>query len=365
MNKFVVMKNILVFLLLLPLITNAQDREIEKIVKQIDFEQDTVKAVFDWVTDNIRYDVDLLEKVKLNGIENIKLDNDKSLRIKNVIKTRKGVCQHYSELFDAIMQQLGYQSVVISGYTRSPVTRKINPIGHAWNAVKVNNKWILIDATWGAGYVTEDNKFKKVYKPEYYNVPATELIFSHIPYNPLWQLLKQSVTYEAFDKLEIKKANLSGLTKYKNIDQFLQLKEIDQIGEALNQSNKMKNPNALVQRWQDIKAQHLQVAYRNSMVEVYNAASEIMRNATTKFNDYVYAKNNRFNNAKWTKAFTKEYMTALLNEAEAAHQKFTSVKVNDPTLSSDLTATLRNTTSFIKLVKKELSFIDSKWPKSN
>jgi len=363
MNKFFKMKNILTLLLLLPLIVTAQNREIEKIVNRIDFKQDTVKAVFDWVTDNIKYDVVLLEKVKLNGIENIKLNNSKKLRIANAIKTRKGVCQHYSELFDAIMQHLNYQSVIVSGYTRSPVTQKLSLLGHAWNAVKVNQKWILLDATWGAGYVTDKNVFKKMYKPQYYNIDPTKAIFSHIPYNPLWQLLAQPVSYSAFDNNEIEQANLKPITDNSAIQQFLQLNKIEQLSDALNRSNKMGNANLAVERWRNLKTQNINVTYRNSKVEIYNEASEIMRDATGKFNDYVHAKNNRFRKAKWTKAFTSNYMTALLAAAETAHNSFLSIKDNDPTLSSDLTATLSNTTSFIKLVKKELNYIDNKWPK--
>jgi len=358
------MKNIIILLLLFPLFINAQNREIEKIVNRIDFEQDTVKAVFDWVTDNIRYDVALLKKVKLNGIENIKLDSSKKLRVANAIKTRRGVCQHYSELFDAIMQRLGYESVIIAGYTRSPVTKKINPIGHAWNAVKVNNKWILLDSTWGAGYVTNDNKFKKMYKPEYYNIDPTKAIFSHIPYDPLWQLLDTVVPYEVFDKQEINRQALQITDDYKAIEHHLQLTEVEQMNKALNRSKKMEKANALIKRWQDIKIQNINAAYRNSMVEVYNGASEMMREATSKYNDYVQAKNNRFRGGKWNREFTKKYMTTLLEKAESAHQRYLSIKDNDPTMSSDLTATLKNTTSFIKLVKKELSYIKNSWPKS-
>lgn len=358
------MKHILLLFLLVPLFISGQNREIEKIVKRIDFEQDTVKSVFNWVTDNISYDVALLKKVKIKGIDNIKIEQSQKLRIANVIKTRRGVCQHYSELFDAIMQHLGYQSVVIAGYTRSPVTKEISPIGHAWNAVKVNNRWILLDTTWGAGYVTEGNKFKKMYKSQYYDMNPSKAIFSHIPYDPLWQLLNPMVTYQAFDEEEIDKQKLSKIESYEAIANHLQLNEEKQMNEALKRSKKMGNANALVERWQNIRSQNIEVAYRNSKVKIYNAASEIMREATNKYNDYVEAKNNRFRNAKWDKKFTKTYMTNLLADAENAHQQYLSIKANDPTMSSDLTATLKNTTSFIKRVKNELTYIDNNWPKS-
>lgn len=358
------MKRIFTLLLLFPFLINAQNREIEKIVNRIDFEKDTVKSVFNWVTDNIKYDVALLEKVKLNGIENIKLEQNKKLRIANAIKTRRGVCQHYSELFDAIMRQLGYQSVVISGYTRNPVTKQLNPIGHAWNAVNVNNKWILIDATWGAGYVTDDNHFKKMYKPEYYDIDPAKAIYSHIPYNPLWQFLQKPITYNAFDEQKINKTTLELLDDYEEVQQFLQLNKAEQMKEALNRSKKMGSANALVKRWQDIRMQNIKVDYRNSMVEIYNNASEIMRTSTNNYNDYVEAKNNRFRGSKWNKQFTKTYITTLLKDAEGALEKFLSIKENDPSMTSELTATLKNTTSFIKLVKKELNYINNNWPKS-
>ena len=44
---------------------------------------------------------------------------------------------------------------------------------HEWNAVKINNKWCLIDTTWGAGSVIEG-----AYVPSY-----DEYYLSTLPFN--------------------------------------------------------------------------------------------------------------------------------------------------------------------------------------
>jgi len=47
------------------------------------------------------------------------------------------------------MYSLGYQCIYVSGYAikKNDYFNKDN--GHAWSLIKVNNKWLPFDATWG------------------------------------------------------------------------------------------------------------------------------------------------------------------------------------------------------------------------
>ena len=52
--------------------------------------------------------------------------------------------------------------------------------GHAWNAVELNGRWYLLDATWNAGSVS-GNSFNKQYSSTYLFTPPDIFISDHIP----------------------------------------------------------------------------------------------------------------------------------------------------------------------------------------
>ena len=56
----------------------------------------------------------------------------------NAIVEHKAVCQGYSEAYADLAKRAGIQAVVI--------TSQVN--NHAWNAVKLNDKWYYVDCTW-------------------------------------------------------------------------------------------------------------------------------------------------------------------------------------------------------------------------
>jgi transglutaminase/protease-like cytokinesis protein 3 len=64
-------------------------------------ENDKIRAVFYWTASNISYDVDKLKTV----IQNPKLRSTETTedRIKSVFDTKKGVCQHYAEVFSSML----------------------------------------------------------------------------------------------------------------------------------------------------------------------------------------------------------------------------------------------------------------------
>ena len=51
---------------------------------------------------------------------------------------------------------------------------------HEWNAVKIGEKWCLIDTTWGAGSIVND-AFTKSYTVYYLCTPPAQFLRSHLP----------------------------------------------------------------------------------------------------------------------------------------------------------------------------------------
>ena len=66
---------------------------------------------------------------------------------KETYHLKKGVCHHITNLFNALMYSLGYQTLYILGYAVYKTTFSVEDT-HAWSLVKLDGKWLPFDATW-------------------------------------------------------------------------------------------------------------------------------------------------------------------------------------------------------------------------
>jgi len=211
------MKQFLFFFLLITSVVNAQDfsgvdaqvksypryTSPQKLVDQInqDFSDDTskVRAAFIWLTQNISYDLEKFykpqktiefryfsEEERLQKIQNIK---DKI--VDDAFLTKMGVCEEYAQSFKKLADLLGIEAEVIKGYIRSSaydIGRVPNTTNHAWNAVKNNGKWILLDATWAAGYLF-NGKWKKDYNEYFYHIDPKKIGRTHFADSRKWNVI--------------------------------------------------------------------------------------------------------------------------------------------------------------------------------
>ena len=124
-------------------------------------DREKARAIFRWICENIDYNVDVFFK-KETGATNLE----------NVLKSRKSVCYGYSDIFLSLAEEADLEAVSISGYGKGysylPGQNFRGPSNHAWNAVKINGSWYLMDTTWGAGYVSEDRKYVRLFDDHYF-----------------------------------------------------------------------------------------------------------------------------------------------------------------------------------------------------
>jgi len=156
-----------------------------------DFEK--VRAFYVWITENINYDI----KVFFNPTRN------KKVTASEVLTKRKAVCEGYSTLFKALCDNVEIKCYIIQGYSKG---YGFNPRGkftntdHAWNIVFINNKWYLIDATWGSGYINDKRKLVKKFTDYFFLTSPDKFIYTHLPSNPMWQLLDCPLSINDFRK---------------------------------------------------------------------------------------------------------------------------------------------------------------------
>ncbi len=135
------------------------------------------RAAHDWVADRIAYDGPAYRAGHFPP-----QDAD------TVHRTRTGVCAGYARLFAAIAKAAGLEARYVVGTVRGPGMR---PDGesHAWNAVKLDGGWTLIDTTWDAGHL-DGATFVKEYSTVYYRTPPEAFGVDHFPNEAEWQLTR-------------------------------------------------------------------------------------------------------------------------------------------------------------------------------
>lgn len=158
-----------------------------RITKECSTDYEKAMAIYKWECKHIAYDVTL--KI---------YDADECL------KKKKGVCQAYSELFVMLAKECGLKAKMIVGEAKSDPKStglKLKNNGHAWVKVKTEKGWILVDPTWGAGYVDKKKFTHTENDMSWFDVDPHWMIFTHFPSNVKNQMLDTPLTEKQYKTL--------------------------------------------------------------------------------------------------------------------------------------------------------------------
>lgn len=144
-----------------------------------------------WISENIQYDTQGF----LTG---------KFSETKDILTTKKGVCENYAELLFQMCELAEIECHVIVGYAKGygyNKTKALQRPDHAWNVVKLDGKYLYVDATWSSGYVElikgKLTFFKKLDVAEIFANPD-HFLSTHLPGDPRWQLRNNPITIKSF-----------------------------------------------------------------------------------------------------------------------------------------------------------------------
>lgn len=152
-----------------------------------------VKRFFDWISLNTEYDLEGFRKntIKYNALPYIEC-----------LKSGRAVCEGYADLFYQMCRIAKIEVVKIVGYSRGLGYNVFNERqnisnNHKWNALKIKEKWLLVDPTWGAGYV-ENGKYHSRYSSFFLFAKPEELAYTHFPQDSRFQFVKKPLSKEQF-----------------------------------------------------------------------------------------------------------------------------------------------------------------------
>ena len=158
-------------------------------------EDEKARAIFTWIALNIRYDLNeyksrrndpaIAFSYRTEEEKNSKLQKFRVDLAKQTLGSKKGVCQGYAALFHTLCDLTGLKSMEILGTSKSHPTaigKLPTASDHAWNAVKIGDKWKFIDVTWASGAVSnQTGKFVSKFNDAYFFTAPDIFFLNHFP----------------------------------------------------------------------------------------------------------------------------------------------------------------------------------------
>ncbi|HMM11193.1 MAG TPA: transglutaminase domain-containing protein [Bacteroidales bacterium] len=235
------------------------------------------RAAFAWTAQHIRYDLNLLNDGK---------SYPGSVLVANAIRRRAALCEGYVAVLDSLSRLMDIPTFKIPGYTRWQGKLQAEP--HLWVAVKLGGQWHLADPTWASGSII-NGRFRAAYDTTWFLTPPETMISSHMPYDPLWQLLSRPMSHEGF--IRNNGSRLKGeWNTTDSIAYFLQSNLLQQYEAELRRIRQGFSHQALQSRITFLE-QAIHVQKHNQLVQImqqsnalFNAAVQAYNQAVDEFN---------------------------------------------------------------------------------
>ncbi|WP_321309821.1 transglutaminase domain-containing protein [Marinifilum fragile] len=286
------------------------DREIEK-------DENKVRVLFVWIVNNISYDVE-------NAYS---LDNNDQKNSSITLLKRKGICDNYASLFHDVLSLLNIESHIVTGYTK--IKRRISSAPHSWCVVKLDSEWSVYDPTWGSGNINETN-FSRQVNMSYYKMRPQKAIFTHMPFDPLWQLLEYPSTSVEFRH---SKKGKRSVENYFNVSDSLKLYSQQSYIERLKNIRRRIKQNVVGDYMtfvhvKEIENKMEQWQYEN-VVSKYHEALNLYKEGIYTYNEFIDFRNKLFKPDKGDE-YLIEMMDSMKTSFQSSLDSLKNIKNADP-----------------------------------
>lgn len=176
----------------------------------LDSEVEQFRAIYMWVCTNIKNDYRMYQR---NHSKRMKYMNDslklaswnsrfQKILFKSLLRDRRSICSGYAFLIKELCDQANLQCRIIDGFARTSTTNidKLIVPNHQWNAVRLNGKWYLCDATWASGITNPKSyQFEFDYNDGFFLASPQLFAINHFPKDMEWFLLDTEIpSFETF-----------------------------------------------------------------------------------------------------------------------------------------------------------------------
>jgi hypothetical protein len=299
---------------------------------------DKLLAAYNWVTNNIEYNTDSMF-YRYWG-------EDPERKLQSVLKTRKGVCENFAALLASIAMQCGIPAYTVNGYTK--INGSVKWQGHSWCAVYLGNEWLLCDPTWDWG-----NKGSN----RFFLIPPEDFIQTHMPFDPLWQLLEQPLTHKEFRQAYHRNKKGSNIYNYRDSVQAYLASDTLQQMEAFSRRMKQAGiDNDELRTWYAYNEMKIFIVYQEKDMQVFNSAVKDLNAAKSLFNTFVQYRNNKMLSAKSDTVLSRnfEWIDSLLQSARLKADEIGRYREN---YQYDTEGLLQNITTLEEKARQQKIFL--------
>ncbi|MBL0913246.1 MAG: hypothetical protein IBJ09_12830 [Bacteroidia bacterium] len=160
-------------------------RLAQQLTAHLEGDSSKVRAIYVWVADNLSYDLNTVKK-----------------DLEYTVRSGRGVCWQYSDIFCKLCEQAGIPCKTVKGYAKTTLLdlgKKRTKSRHAWNRVQLNGRWEAVDVTWASGYLDpETKKFKRLVNGHWFLVNDSVFASTHNAANEYASLEPLRVSDSAF-----------------------------------------------------------------------------------------------------------------------------------------------------------------------
>ena len=305
---------------------------------------DKVKEIYFIIADNVKYDVAKLSNQ--TAIDTVKPSD----KVKEVLKNGLGVCIHYAQLFDTLCKMNNISSFVVSGYTKN-IDGKIAQTGHAWNVVELDNKYYLVDVTWGAGYVDNDKFFKR-YDDKYLLTLPNEFAKTHMPCDPIWQLSTNPINNYEFEMGDLSKFSEENTF---NFEDSIRLYVQSDLRTQIKGKKRRLEKNGITK---NLTSSELNQCNTWLIYDEFNLSVDTFNEGIHLFNQYVNWKHKYFRKPKRTDEEIKEKFYNAAANLNQSFEKISSCVPPNSELKEAKENFLSQQSQLINKLEKEKNFVN-------
>lgn len=251
-----------------------------------DTDRKKLEAIYLWITTNLSYNV----YVTFSSRNEV---YSEERELSETLQTRRGVCRQFALLFSRIAEKMGIPAYVVSGYNKN-AAGAVMSYPHDWCAAMADDRWLLYDPTYGMGYV-KDNRFVRSVSMDYCHIRPEKHIVTHMPYDPMWQLLEHPYRYEEFDKGTFHADNRSPVFHYSDsIFAYEHLTLVQQLTKSYDRvaNNGVSNP--LTDYYMQLTQANLSVYRQKEVYDKYNQALKLQNQTCDLYSDFLRFKRQEF-----------------------------------------------------------------------
>lgn len=247
-------------------------------------EKEISRAVFIWIARNIKYDFD---SIITNSI--YETPSEVSDRI---LRTKTGVCLNFACLFNELSNKAGIESYLIQGYTKQG--GHVDFLAHVWCAGYIDSAWYLFDPTWGSGYM-EAGKFVNQVNNYYFMAKPEDFIKSHMPFDPVWQLLYYPITPKEFYKSNLRMDKSKSFFNFPDtLDCYMHSSELDRAVSSARRIEEGGIENNFIAAKLRILKGEINYYRKTIEAEKYESAVTLYNKGIDILNLFIAHRNNQF-----------------------------------------------------------------------